>query len=229
MNYRPSCVALLLFAVCGIAAAEVADFSRYEVILERKPFGDVQAQAQAAQKLTADQLQNSFIKDLRLCAIYEDDSGVRVGIVNIKSTPQASFILHLDESTDDGIKLVDADYETGSALLRKGSEEYWIAMGNELSVATGGGAPPQLASAPGSGVPGEKRESYAERLRKRREALRAPPAKPPELAGEDLQKHLEQYQMDLIRAAGEKGPPLPIPLTPEMDEQLVKEGVLPPQ
>ncbi len=36
---------------------------------------------------------------------------------------------------------------------------------------------------------------------------------------------LRQYQMDLIR----KGrAPLPIPLTQEMDEQLVKEGVLPP-
>jgi hypothetical protein len=44
-----------------------------------------------------------------------------------------------------------------------------------------------------------------------------------------LQNHLEQYQMDLIRAGGEKGPPLPMELTPEMDDQLVKEGVLPPQ
>jgi hypothetical protein len=39
---------------------------------------------------------------------------------------------------------------------------------------------------------------------------------------------LEAYQMDLIRAKGAKGPPLPIPLTPDMDAQLVKEGVLPP-
>jgi hypothetical protein len=35
--------------------------------------------------------------------------------------------------------------------------------------------------------------------------------------------------MDLIRSRGEKGPPLPIPLTPEMDQQLVQEGVLAPQ
>jgi hypothetical protein len=51
----------------------------------------------------------------------------------------------------------------------------------------------------------------------------------PTLTGEALQNHLEQYQMDLIRAGGEKGPPLPMELTPEMDDQLVKEGVLPPQ
>ena len=43
----------------------------------------------------------------------------------------------------------------------------------------------------------------------------------------ESQKHLEQYQMELIRAGGEKGPPLPMPMTPEMDAQLVKEGVLP--
>jgi hypothetical protein len=43
---------------------------------------------------------------------------------------------------------------------------------------------------------------------------------------EEQQKALQEYQMEVIR----KGlPPLPIPLTPEMDQQLVTEGVLPPQ
>ena len=44
--------------------------------------------------------------------------------------------------------------------------------------------------------------------------------------GEELEKHLNEYQMDVIRQGL---PPLPIPLTPEMDQQLVNEGVLPPQ
>ena len=34
--------------------------------------------------------------------------------------------------------------------------------------------------------------------------------------------------MDLIRAGGTLGPPLPIQLTKEMDDQLVREGVLEP-
>jgi hypothetical protein len=46
---------------------------------------------------------------------------------------------------------------------------------------------------------------------------------------QDLQKHLQEYQMDLIRSGGAKGPPLPLPLTPEMDQKLVDEGVLPAQ
>ena len=42
---------------------------------------------------------------------------------------------------------------------------------------------------------------------------------------ETLRKQLEQYQMGVIRTGP---PPLPIPLTKEMDDQLVKEGILPP-
>jgi len=42
---------------------------------------------------------------------------------------------------------------------------------------------------------------------------------------EELEKHLQEYQVERIR----KGlPPLPVPLTKEMDDQLVKDGVLPP-
>lgn len=44
---------------------------------------------------------------------------------------------------------------------------------------------------------------------------------------QDGLKILQAYQMDLIRAKGKKGPPLPMMLSPKMDEQLVKEGVLP--
>jgi len=50
----------------------------------------------------------------------------------------------------------------------------------------------------------------------------------PQLTAAYLQKQLQDYQMELIRAQGEKGPPLPIVLTPLMDAQLVSEGVLPP-
>jgi len=39
-------------------------------------------------------------------------------------------------------------------------------------------------------------------------------------------KNIQEYQMNTIR---EGMPPLPIPLSKEMDDQLVKEGILPPQ
>ncbi len=42
---------------------------------------------------------------------------------------------------------------------------------------------------------------------------------------EEIRRNLQDYQMEVVR----KGmPPLPVPLTPEMDDQLVAEGILPP-
>jgi hypothetical protein len=71
-------------------------------------------------------------------------------------------------------------------------------------------------------------ESYADKLRRRREERERQAAAVPEvkLSPEELEKQLKEYQMKVIR---EGLPPLPIPLTKEMDDQLVKEGVLPPQ
>jgi hypothetical protein len=85
--------------------------------------------------------------------------------------------------------------------------------------------------------------SIAERLRQRREALermRTAVTSPPppavtaptnavtELSPLEKMKKLREYNMELIKAKGAKGPPLPIQLTDEEDAQLVKEGVLPP-
>jgi hypothetical protein len=71
--------------------------------------------------------------------------------------------------------------------------------------------------------------SYAERLRQSREArirqISAASTNAPGLTQEELKKHLEQHQMQLIRSGQS---PLPIPLTKEQDDQLVREGVLPP-
>ena len=41
----------------------------------------------------------------------------------------------------------------------------------------------------------------------------------------EVRENLREYQMEVIRSGM---PPLPIPLTEEMDAQLVAEGVLPP-
>ena len=43
---------------------------------------------------------------------------------------------------------------------------------------------------------------------------------------QEIQESLRRYQMDVIRAGL---PALPVPLTKEMDDQLVAEGVLPPE
>jgi hypothetical protein len=124
--------------------------------------------------------------------------------------------------------IVEADYDGEKALLRKGAEEAWIGMndaGNAMAVPP---APAPLGRGLGALPTIDRRPTP--RRNTGGAAPVAPPAPPPEpaLKGEALVKHLEQYQMDLIRAGGDKGPPLPMELTPEMDAQLVKEGVLPP-
>jgi hypothetical protein len=93
----------------------------------------------------------------------------------------------------------------------------------------------------GTNTAGTRSLSYLERRRLRDEWLRranapaeqpAAPAStnaststPVRLEGESFKKQLQAYQMQLIR---EGRTPLPIPLTKEMDDQLVAEGVLPP-
>ncbi|MCF7818374.1 MAG: hypothetical protein K9M54_10885, partial [Kiritimatiellales bacterium] len=70
---------------------------------------------------------------------------------------------------------------------------------------------------------------------RRREPQPVPPKAPPEpeLSPEEqarrrdeIRANLQNYQMEVIRSGM---PPLPIPLTQEMDDQLVAEGVLPPE
>ena len=150
--------------------------------------------------------------------------GTRIGLENRKS--KKMYLLYVGESEDE-IHVVKADFDTEAALLRKGTEEDWIYMDESKNapVASATHRSPTLST-----PRPPTRHSYRSRLNQRREALekaRAERMKKPveKYTGPALKKHLEEYQMDLIR----KGmPPLPVPLTPEMDATLVEEGVLPP-
>jgi len=209
------------------ALAAHADFARYEVILTRQPFGTLTSSKGSPLEIPAD----SFFKDLRLCAISEDQSGIQVGIMNLKSNRSYYLTVGQKDETD-GVEMLDADYELECARLKRDTEEYWIYMKEGQT-----GPPPESTEAAAVSAGGEgtaHRLSYVEKMRRRREEMRRqvltpPVVEQPNATPEEVRSHLEQYQMDLIRAGGEAGPPLPIPLTPEMDDQLVSEGVLPPQ
>ena len=97
---------------------------------------------------------------------------------------------------------------------------------------------PPVASAPRVNPPAALAPavegSYAERLKARREererrnaALTAASTNSAPPGKEELEKRLREYNLNLIRAKGGAGPPLPIPLTTDEDKQLVTEGVLP--
>lgn len=244
-------VVVALSLAASSALARMA-FSRYEVILDRMPFGEVKAPVVAAKPVEPAQPppEKSFVRNLKLCALKQVGSGVKVGFFDKKTKPQKNYFLYVGQTSDDGIEVVDADFEEEKALLRQNGQEYWLHM-TGWATAGGGGMPTQVSSgsAPSVGSrtskPGARhastatsadstskaasRGSYLERLRQRRAAL----AKRNEAivksrmnqpSATARRKKLEEYNMQLIR---EGKPALPVQLTKEQDDQLVKEGVLP--
>lgn len=231
---RISCATIALGMLSSSVQAQdpgtATSWDRYSIILTRAPFGTAPAKPvePAAPQLTPAEL--NFAKEMRVAFIRRKNDGtLRVGIVDNAAKPPWQAIMEVGE-TENGLTLVSADYEKSKALVQKGSVSQEIftsgQSGPASTVAKSGSAPaprsPQSVT----------RVSYTERSRQRREAwakaeqerIKAAPM----MQGEELNSHLKNYQMDLIRSGGEMGPPLPMQLTQEMDDQLVAEGVLQP-
>lgn len=148
--------------------------------------------------------------------LFEGPSGdLRAGIVD--TVKNKSYTLKVGEEVD-SIELVEADILKSEAMLKKGNEVVLFKLE--------AGKPEVLSKSQQN----SRQSSYAERrkdlLKKIEDRRKTEEPKPPALTGAALRQHLEQVQMNAIR---EGLPPLPLPLTPEMDAQLVSEGVLPPQ
>ena len=203
------------------AVAPSAGFDRYQIILDRKPFSAAGGANAAA---TATVPAETFAKGLRMSALLDLPSGFRVGLIGTALTNQ-SFFLGVGEKSDDGIELVSVNYEAEEALLRKGTEEVVLKLTptatNAAAIARAALSPPNQPSAD----PFAERRAYWERRRVER-GSNDPGGWPPRPSAERLQQRLQEYQMRAIRSGM---PALPVPLTPEMDAQLVREGVLPPQ
>lgn len=203
---------LFLLTAAALCVADEDGFKRYQLILDKQPFGQDPPEADIVQ-VPASQ---SFARNLRLSMLFEGPDGTtRAGIVDTAS--KKSYILRIGEPQD-GLEMVEADVKTSEAMVRKDNEVVLF----------------KLEAGPGETITRteqtSRKSSYAERrqaLMKKAEEPKAPEPPPePTLTGDALQKHLENVQMDAIRNGL---PPLPMPLTPAMDAQLVKEGVLPPQ
>ncbi len=219
---------VLVIVVHAGAGAQVARkaFSHYEPILERRPFGTRLPQAEPPPP--APVAAPAFSRTLRMVAIRDSAAGLRVGIVDISVTPPKVYYLYVGEPADDGLTVVAADFERETAVVRKDGVQDEISM---RGIAANGVVPDAPSAAPAQVQPesGSTALSYAERRRQRIETMRArlQEAPPPEAPAdpESLDRQLQEYQMRLIR---EGKTPLPIPLSPEADAQLVAEGVLPP-
>ena len=113
-----------------------SSFDRYSVILTRMPFGDEKAAAAlAAATAVANQPPvESFTKNLKMCAITRNhfNGKVQVGIVN--TTTKKNYFLY-EGDAEDGMELVQADFEKEKALLRKDGEEVWMDMTSATAAA----------------------------------------------------------------------------------------------
>lgn len=234
---------MLFLAACVLLVSpdliwSAKDFSRYDVILQRRPFGAPVEEPVAAPVVDEPP---PFVNDLRMVAITESPAGVRVGFLNAQHRPPRTYFLYVGE-TEDGLLLADADFDGERALVAKDGAQYWMRMGAVAASQEAAAperrsrrAPASRADRPAArpGVmrpaeasgPAESADSYAERRRQRLEEMRRRAEASRQLSEEEIERQLREYQMRLIR---EGRTPLPIPITEEMDAQLVAEGILPP-
>lgn len=201
------------------AMPAVRPYEDYQVILDRKPFGAPLDRSLEPERVVP--VSESFAAQMVLSGVYElDDGNLRVAVTDKKNN--SYFALMVGEKSDQGIELIDADYEAGEAILKKGSESVKLTMSGESGSAMLSTTELQDRVKQAE----ERRLSYAERRRQRMLERQKPVEIPkPTFTGEELEKHLQDYQMQVIR---EGLPPLPVQLTPDRDAQLVSEGYLPP-
>lgn len=210
------------------AITENPTFDRYQVIIDRKPFGDPPPPPPPPPKpqKPPPPEQPSFAKQLRMSSIVKvEGGGVKVGLVDLKSN--TSIILEVGDPPVEGIELVSADYAEEEAEIRKGDELALIKLdGGEPVKIT---ANDQKARIEAAKARAKARRAQARRTRQSRRSRasrrRTAPPQPKYTNPTEVWDHLQEYNLEVIK----KGlPPLPIPLTPEQDDQLVEEGYLPP-
>jgi hypothetical protein len=201
------------------AVLETKPFADYQVILDRQPFGTPPEVAPEPERVIP--ASESFAAQMVLSGIYElDDGNLRAAITDKKDN--SYFSLMIGETDANGIELIDVDYDKEEVVLKKGDEVVVLSMngnaGTQVLNTTERKDREEKAKA--------RRLSYAERRRARQLARQKPVEIPkPVYSGAELEKHLQEYQMEVIR---EGLPPLPVQLTPDRDAQLVAEGFLPP-
>ncbi len=226
-------IRLLLLGVFSFAGVDVAlgDFGRFQIILDRRPFGDAPAPEAAPEpeRTTGP----SFADQLQLVAMTIRGGDIRVGLVDGSVRPPRTYFLFVGDE-ENGLRVVDADYEAETALVARDGDQRVLRMGGS------GGTRPRATPGAGmiAGASGGQEQAERRRPRSRRMAAHISEGRRqrmeeearrreivPELTGAVLERHLQEYNVQAIR---EGMPPLPIPLTPEQDAQLVAEGVLPP-
>lgn len=213
------CISLL--SLMSWSALPAKELGKYQLILDKQLLGVEKVVPQTINLAPPKLATPSWSLDYRMTMITQDERGIRIGLQNLK-TQSAVLLIEGDTSYPD-FQLVSADYRLGNARVRfKGSEHQFTIQDGPVQVGA-------TSTNPSARNPrGSARTTRPGRVRTTPSSPE-PPSTPQVRkfnSREELQTHLREQQMDAIRTGK---PPLPIPLTPQMDNQLVKEGVLPPQ
>ncbi len=215
----------------ALSGAAAVSFDRYQIILDRKPFGAGTPPTPDASKAAAPN-QPALSAVLRLALLkYDDQTGtVEAGIVDTKAN--RNYFLAVGE-TEEGLTLVKADFENDQVMVRKDGQEAWLALGVGPKPRESASGTSRLPPAPTNVVrrfmirtDASGGGSVTELSPGPSMVTNAPPR--PWTTREEMREFYRQKNLELIRAGGKLGPPLPIRLTPEEDAMLVAEGVLPP-
>lgn len=209
----------------AVSPEQLSDFSRYQIILDKKAFG---VPPPAPVIPVAPPVVNtgpSWVNDYRMTMlIAQDDGAFRVGLVNSKTNESVSFSTSRQIPRGaDSLMLVSVDKDKKLATISKGGDVQTISLEDPTSAPVVAEAPKDPRSR-GPGLSGPPRVISSGTPR-RPSPPRPPTPQQPRLSGAELEKHLQDYQMEVLR---KNLPPLPVQLTPENDAQLVNEGVLPP-
>jgi hypothetical protein len=239
----------LLFLVCAVPvrAGKEDDFSRYEVILRRQPFGRmaVMAVKSPAPTAIAGPQKRAFIEDIRLFAVTESSDGTYAGFMNVARKPARNYYMKAGEKKD-GIQVVDVVYEAEKVLLRKGEEQFWAYMPGASPDGPGGSVGRELVRPSGTRAKvslirktvGKQGMTKAEYAKGRADGTIPAPTSPRRqgrgpspmegLTTEERDLVMRKYNLEVIKSGGKMGPALPIPLTAAEDAELVEGGFLPP-
>ena len=204
------------------------ELDKYQIIIDRQPFGrelispepsvsSIKSETEAIAAAKAAE------KELRLCFIFETTKGlIRAGFQNkiVKAGEPKSIMLGVGD-TFKGMKLVDVNIQESTATLDRNGVMIMFSL-NKSAKNTLGNSKTTSTRKFNRGF----RSSNTNDKEIKKEVNVKLTVQQQEQRKQEIQESLRQYQMDVIRAGL---PPLPVPLTKQMDDQLVAEGVLPPK
>ncbi len=105
------------FLLAGLSASAAHDWSRYEIIMERSPFGKEPPPSETAETAKPS---GEFAKQYRLCMLCGNAQGqLKAGIVS--KVNNKNFYLQVGES-EGGLSLVGIRLEEGIAIFQQGDE-----------------------------------------------------------------------------------------------------------